>query len=176
MQFKREHSDFNREKAIEVIIYLAERIPEADLYSVGKLLYFADKTSLERFGRFICGESYVAMQKGPVPSNVYDIMKEAVDDGSNGFIVENDYYVKSLRPADLDKLSDSDIQCLDQIIELFGQVPNWIKRDISHDEAYYEAWNARGRKKSAPMSIESIARILEDADDLIEHLHCKTDG
>ncbi len=170
-----QHAQFNHEKAIEVIIYLAERINDPTYHSINKLLYFADKTSLERFGRFICGETYLAMPQGPVPSNVYDLMKEAVDDGSNGFIVESQHHVKPLRQANLEKLSDSDIQCLEKMIKLYGDVPYWVKRDVSHDEAYYAAWNARGNKSSVPMSIKSIAQLLEDSAELIEHLQHNND-
>lgn len=167
--------EFNRDKAVEVIIYLAERIEDPSYYSIGKLLYFADKTSLERYGRFICGETYVAMKKGPVPSNVYDMLKEAVNNGTDGFVVEGDYYVKALRQANLDKLSDSDIESLDKVIEVFGGLPNWVKGEMSHDEAYHAAWDARGSKNSNPMNIESIANLLEDSEELIDYIHHKND-
>ncbi len=39
------------------------------------MMYFADRLHLERYGRFICGDSYVAMKNGPVPSFTYDILK-----------------------------------------------------------------------------------------------------
>ena len=42
---------FEREKAIEAILYLAGRIEDPTFHSIGKLMYFADKTSLERYGR-----------------------------------------------------------------------------------------------------------------------------
>jgi hypothetical protein len=33
-------------------------------------MYFADKAHLEQYGRFICGDSYVAMK--PVPIGTYE--------------------------------------------------------------------------------------------------------
>jgi uncharacterized phage-associated protein len=43
-------------------------------------MYFADRKHLEKYGRFICGDSYVAMKHGPVPSEIYDILKAVISD------------------------------------------------------------------------------------------------
>src|SRR5258706_11764751 len=99
--------EFRKEKASEAIIYIARRIPDPTYHSISKLLYFADKTSLERYGRFIFGETYVAMKHGPVPSNVYDMMKEAPDNGEFGFRTENDHDIVTSRDANVNELSDS---------------------------------------------------------------------
>ena len=72
--------EFNAEKAIEVILYIAEHIKEPTFHTVSKVLYFADKEHLEKYGRFICGDSYIAMRRGPVPSGVYDLLKLARGD------------------------------------------------------------------------------------------------
>ena len=39
------------------------------------VLLFADKKHLERYGRFITGDTYSAMENGPVPSFAYDVVK-----------------------------------------------------------------------------------------------------
>src|SRR5262249_47279886 len=145
---------FDKEKAIEAIIYLTQNISDPTFHSIGKLLYLADKTKLERFGSFICDETYYAMPEGPVPSNVYDLMKDVKSNGSDDFSVENGRDIRALRAPDLDVLSDADIECLDTIIARYGNAPYWERRNITHDEAYYEAWNNRGDKNSVPMSIE----------------------
>lgn len=161
---------FNRDKAIEVILYIANSIPDPTYDSISKLLYFADKTSLERYARFISGDTYYAMQNGPVPSNTYDLMKEAPSGGEFGFCIENNRQVIPLRKPDLDELSDSDIECLDVAIELYGNAPFWKKTQDSHDKAWEEAWENRKDRLSSPMSVESIVHLLEDAEDLLEHL------
>lgn len=43
------------------------------------ILYLADKTSLEKYGRFIFGESYYAMKEGPTPSYTYNLLKQAAE-------------------------------------------------------------------------------------------------
>ena len=56
--------DFNEPKAIETILYLANRISHSFKYRICKMVYLADKTSLEKYGRLIFGESYSAMKEG----------------------------------------------------------------------------------------------------------------
>src|SRR4030066_2115183 len=68
--------EFDRTKAIEAILYLANKIPNPGKYVICKLLYLADKCSLEKYGRFIFGETYCAMERGATPSNAYDLLKE----------------------------------------------------------------------------------------------------
>ena len=160
---------FDREKAIEVILYLASKISNSDIYGICKLLYLADKTNLEQYGRFIFGESYVAMEEGATPSNAYDLLKEASEFPIAGLRVEK-YQVISTREANLDYLSDSDIECLDQIIDIYGKMPNWYRRRDAHDAAWEKAWNNRGDKRSASIPIESIAELLSEPEDIINYL------
>ncbi|WP_255566960.1 MULTISPECIES: Panacea domain-containing protein [unclassified Photorhabdus] len=72
---------FDSEKAIESILYVASTAPISDIYHVGKILYFADRLHLERYGRLITGDNHLAMKDGPVAENAYDIIKVARGDG-----------------------------------------------------------------------------------------------
>ena len=73
---------FDQEKAIETIIYLSGYVDNPSHLGICKLLYFADKTSLEKYGRFIFGDDYLAMKAGPVPSGAYDLIKAADETNS----------------------------------------------------------------------------------------------
>ncbi len=44
---------FDREKAIEVIKYLAKYAPNPGIYWIGKILYFADLLHLQKYGRLM---------------------------------------------------------------------------------------------------------------------------
>jgi uncharacterized phage-associated protein len=160
---------FDRTKAIEAILYLASRVSESDKYGICKLLYLADKISLEKYGRFIFGELYVAMRQGATPSNAYDLLKKAAEMPINGLKVENNQVI-ALREPDLDCLSESDIECLDEIISKYGKRSNLDRRRAAHDEAYQKTWNNRGDKQSARISIEVIAESLPDSADLVSYL------
>ena len=160
---------FNRQKAIETIIYLSDRISDPDIYGICKLLYFADKTHLEKYGRFIFGETYYAMKNGATPSNTYDLLKEIGDKPLGDLRLEGNMVVPSRKP-NLDLLSESDIECLEQVIQVWGNVPNWERKQAAHDEAWQEAWNSRGSKGSVLMPVESIVALFDDADELIDYL------
>ena len=160
---------FNQTKAVETVLYLAQKVSDSDIYGICKLLYLVDKTSLEKYGRFIFGESYFAMKEGPTPSNVYDLLKQAAQAPVYGLKVEGNQVIP-LRNPDLDYLSESDIECLDQIISVYGKVPNWLRAVDAHDDAWQESWHKRGRKRSIKMPIESIVELLTDSVDLADYL------
>jgi uncharacterized phage-associated protein len=161
---------FNRQKAIEVILYLIPRIKTPDKYGICKILYLADKTCLEKYGRFLFGETYWALKQGATPSNVYDLLKELEETNSKDIKVEGNE-VQALRKPKLDWLSKSDIDCLDTIIDLFGNVPNWKRREEAHDDAWKKNWDKRGDKNSVPIPVEDIAEFLEDSEDIINYLN-----
>lgn len=159
---------FSRVKAIEAILYLAKNIPKAELYNMCKLLYHADKVSLKNYGRFIFGESYVAMKEGATPSNVYDLLKDAANKSNDGIELRGNNVI-ALREPNLDYLSDSDIKCLDQSINKYGVHPRH-SRDDAHDAAYRKSWSKRGNKRSIKIPVESIAELFPNSVELIEYL------
>jgi uncharacterized phage-associated protein len=149
---------FEEQKALATILYVAHQLgqksPErrADLYKLLKVLYFADKKHLARYNRAISGDFYVAMGDGPVPSRIYDMLKFIRRDGY--FTSATPGFTEHLKAAlqfsdhitvipteepDLEELSESDIECLDEAIDqhrafTFGQL-----KAKSHDEAYNSA-------------------------------------
>ena len=160
---------FNKTKAIEAIIYLAQKVSDSDIYGICKLLYLVDKTSLEKYGRFVFGESYYAMKEGPTPSNVYALLKQVAKAPVYGLKVKGNQVIP-LREPDLDCLSESDVECLDQIISVYGKVPNWLRARDTHDDAWQESWRKRGHKKSVKIPVESIIELLTDSVDLADYL------
>lgn len=161
---------FNKKKAIEVILYLAQKVSVPNIYGICKLLYLADKASLEKYGRFIFGESYVAMKEGGTPSNAYDLLKNIRRDAIDEMKIETNLIVP-LRPANLEYLSKSDLECLDLVIEKYGKPRNWSDRKKAcHDDAWQYAWDNRGTNRSKRIPIENIAKMFPDSNNLIDYL------
>jgi len=161
---------FNPEKTLEVLLYIIRNIENPDIYKCLKILYFSDKKNLENFGRFISGDSYVAMKHGPVPSGAYDIIKFIRGDGGFGTIdwetaleVKHNNLVP-LREPNLDFLSESDIESLEYSINEYGDLSFSDLKDLSHDEAYDSV------DKNDMISIEAIASTLKDKDLIMDHL------
>jgi hypothetical protein len=159
---------YSQRKATEAILYLANRLPVPNVYRVCKMLYLADKASLGKYGRFIFGETYVAMKGGGTPSNVYDLLKQLRITPSEALAVKDNTLIAS-RDADLDYLSTSDMECLDRVITRYAS--DWTgMKEAAHDDAWEKAWGKKGTKRSNHIPIESIAGMFQDSDDLVDYL------
>jgi uncharacterized phage-associated protein len=55
---KRVRFQFDPEKFVDAVAYLAQACPSSTKLSICKLLYFADKEHLLRYGRPILGDHY----------------------------------------------------------------------------------------------------------------------
>lgn len=66
---------FAADKAAAAIQMLVQRNPGVDLHTALKSFYFADKSHLNAEGRPIFGARYRAMKYGPVPLEIYEMIK-----------------------------------------------------------------------------------------------------
>lgn len=164
--------DFDPQVAVETIVYIAQHSSLPTFHKIAKILYFADRLHLKRYGRFISGDSYIAMQHGPVPSHTYDMLKSVRNsyqyihfpEIANAFCVEGKYLVVPQREANLKWLSDSEIECLNDSIQqvdhcTFGQLTH-----MSHDAAWSSA------DDNEEISIEAIVKSIGNPPGLLEHL------
>lgn len=168
--------EFEIQKAVAAVGYLVEHgTPE--MYTVMKMMYIADKMHLERFGRFISGDSYVAMKQGPVPSATYNMIKHVRGDAgledfarAKHYFGYRDHQIELRARPDYEELSDSDIECLQQVVEAYAKVGKWSIRDMSHDDAWEGAWRRRFFRSAIKMDVDDIARQFEGGAELVEHL------
>lgn len=65
----------DRPKCIEGIDFVASLYPGITQYYIGKIFYFADKEHFLDWGRPISGDRYIAMEHGPVPSTIFELLK-----------------------------------------------------------------------------------------------------
>lgn len=172
-------SHFKAEKATAAIGYLVQSTG-ADLYSVMKMLYLADKEHLSLYGRTISGDQYVAMGKGPVPDRAYNLCKyvrgqrdhfDAMPNARDWLRLDGNNF-ELLRAPDVDELSRSDITALDHAAEVF-KAGGWrAVFNASHDDAWRAAWNEAEARSigCSGMEIEAVASTLPNAAALIEFL------
>jgi uncharacterized phage-associated protein len=161
---------FDAVKAVEVLLYAAEKSP--NIYNALKVLYYADREHLTKYGRLICGDSYVAMSHGAVPSGAYDLIKYARGDGlcwssipiEEAFTVQG-YNIVPHRRANLDLLSESDVECLDAAIAQYGHLSFRKLRAICHNDAAYKAAD-----ENDVIPLEAIVRTLPDGELLLDYL------
>jgi len=154
---------FKSEKSIEAILYIVQNLKRANIHRISKIMYFADKAHLEKYGRFICGDSYLAKKSGPVPRETCDILNN--NHGKNqAFIIKKKFWVKALRAASTDYFSESDLECLDKSIKQYGHLSSHQLTDLSHDLAWQAAHG------NDLIDIEKIVATLANADSLVDYL------
>ena len=144
---------FHEEKAIAALLYIARRLialksPKAkpDLHKIFKIMYFADQKHLARYGRPVLGGFYIAMDHGPVPSQVYDMIKivrgDTIFDSNRGydaFFDVNDHYVHPKQKPEMDHFSESDLECINESLQENRYLSFEQLKTKSHDNAYCKA-------------------------------------
>lgn len=166
---------FDRDKALEVIVFIAKELKSPTLQSISKMLYLADKQHLQDYGRLICGDKYVAREHGPVPSAIYEMMKVADNRASididwdimiqEAIIVINGRSVASKRDCNRDMLSQSDIECIEKVIADYGGKTLGQLTDIARDGA----WSATFQGDD--ISIEAMAMTMPNASELLSFIN-----
>lgn len=175
----RQSASFDAAKAVAAIGYLV-RTTGADLYSVMKMLYLADKSHLAGYGRTISGDVYTAMKRGPVPERAYNLCKfvagkrssfDPMPNARELLGMEGNSFVLNAEP-DLDELSRSDVAALDDAAAVYREGGWRAVFAESHDDAWSAAWQeaqARG-SGSLDMHLSAIASTLPNAAELIEFM------
>lgn len=151
---------FDKIKTLNALLYVANRVQRKDFHKIFKIIYFADRQHLADWGRPITGDTYIAMEAGPVPSRLYDMLKIVRGDSympdSEGlgryFQVENWMYVNPLQDADLNKLSANEQEALSEAINKYFSLSYDEIKEKSHDVA----WRSTARDFS--ISWDNIAR------------------
>lgn len=148
LQFK-----FYEEKALAALLHISRSLislnnPRAkpDLHKIFKIMYFADQKHLARYGRPVLGDFYVAMDHGPVPSQVYDMIKIVRGEtifqslrNYSAYFALSDHYVYPKQEPDMDLFSESDLECIDESLKENRYLSFNQLKEKSHDDAYCKA-------------------------------------
>jgi uncharacterized phage-associated protein len=136
------------QKKVNLILYVLDKTGgTSDFLTVFKVLYFADREHLVRYGSLITNDRYVAMKNGPVPSTIYDILKIVRGDSAFSdlyyherfFSVHDRYKVEAKELPDLEFLSETEVECLAaSVVEHSGKAFGQLSSE-SHQLAYNSA-------------------------------------
>lgn len=155
--------DFKPVKFGRSVAYLAANKPGITKKEICKLLFFADKEHLLKYGRPITGDQYYALEQGPVPTRGLDALNEKGDqeniDAVRKFGKLSGWTFQLENQPDLRALSKTDVKTLDNIIVKFGRLPAWKLEELSHREP---AWIKAGR--NALMDFELFFEGHPEAD------------
>lgn len=121
---------FNLQKAVQSMLYVANHVETNDFRIISKILYFADRSHLSGYGRTITGDFYIALDDGPVPSRIFDILRivrgdalysaEKKSEFETFFKVRDWNCLVPQKEVDLNILSESDVKELDKSISSYG--------------------------------------------------------
>ncbi len=132
-------------------------------YHIVKSLFLADKSHLNKYGRPVTFDNYLAMKMGPVPSRAYDFLKQSKS-SKNKFESppwereagpKGCYYYSNANLTEFeDALSESDKAALsDAYNDVTGLTISQII-DLTHSEpAYVDAWDDNSNRRSFQMSV-----------------------
>lgn len=160
------------DRLFATLVYIASRKPRGlDVYKLCKLVFLSDKLHLVRYSRPITGDTMLAMEFGPVPSHVYELLKQLLADATDEpeVLKLHDYLAvdRSFRhprfsakalPEFTEFLAKSDMRVLDEVIELHGNKTFDELKAMTHDmPAWRTAWNNPERSINNPeMSFEEL--------------------
>ena len=176
--------DFDAEKAVAVIAYLASRVEEVtsfDKYKAGKLIFLADKYHLVRYGRPILGDEYRALEFGPVPQGAMDMLHALIDPERQytgaglehprrAVEVDTSFRYPKLRArgqADTEALSSSEMKALRHIVKLHGRKSFEELKALTHETVAYKKALA-SRSPGAGMVTMSYEDFFDEDGDAIE--------
>lgn len=166
---------FDEDKALETLLYIANHCPIKDIYHILKIQFFADCKHLERNSRFITGDHYIAMKNGPVASNAYNFLKTARGEAVympqpmilkiREALAVDGFSVKSKREADVDYLSQSDIDCLNEAIVENGMLSFGELNNKSHGNLW------KGANLNDEIDFADFIQHSQNSDQLRDYLN-----
>ncbi len=160
---------FSFKKTTQALNFFARRSGGAiNKMKALKLLYFADRYHLRKYGRPITNDEYFAMNFGPVPSGAKDLAEgsDFRPDQERAYAERvinpaDRQTVASIAEVDVDVFSASDLEALEFAWNTFGRHDQFRLADITHG---YPDW----RKHEAALRSESTSRVKMDYSDFLD--------
>lgn len=124
----------NSKKALQCLLWVLKKKPGIDKYNIMKVMFEADRYHLNKYGRPIYGEKYVAMKHGTVPSFMKDLLN--IDQNMPFYKCSLNGYKANSVP-DYDVFSESDIEALEHGFEEYGNLSFYAVEKKNHE---HRAW------------------------------------
>lgn len=167
---------FTGEKIAQMAAFFIEKEgAEIEILKLMKLLYLADRESIDRYGEPISYDRMISMDHGPVLSSALNLtnglLSGPVAEQWDSWISDRaDHRVSILQEVtreNLDHLSDADLEVMDAVWVQFGQMTKWEIRDYTHNELG-EWRDPKG--SSLPINAIDLLRELGKSDEESESI------
>lgn len=163
---------FNFKRATQGAAFLLRNLPGSRMNYMRllKLLYVAERESIQESGRALMGGAAVAMERGPVLEDMYSLIRgqhEKAADWTAFFHTEHYDLVMHHDPGN-DMLTPYLASKLEQIAERYQECDEWAMVDITHQ---FDEWRKNDPGKSSrpiPFNdiLDAVGR-LPDAERII---------
>lgn len=167
--------DFDHKKATQALNFFASKEGgRINKIKALKLVYFADRYHLRKYGRLVTNDAYFAMNYGPVPSGTKDIAEgsdflgEAEREYAAEYIDSSTgrFDVSSVEPVDDDVFSESDVEALEFAWNTFGDLEPFDLAELTHK---YPEWSRHRSALGISSRIQmSLLDFLEDSEENVE--------
>lgn len=160
------------QKTVEAIVYLANK--DNRLYWILKMIWLAERKHLERYGKPLIGDTYIAMSHGPVPSLAYDIAKDARGGNHYSFSnprpqdvldAPNNYTLRAKRKPQTEILSQSAMECLDEAYSELKDFSFQQVKAFSHTPAYEKA------NQADVIPFDEFVKELANGEQILDYLN-----
>lgn len=158
-------------KILQALYYLQSKSDCKDKYGkmyLLKLIYFADRYHLRHFGFVPSGDTYKAMEYGPVARATYDILKRKPPFNVNSceynlidFVEEKNENEVEIKQQEQDELSKSYIKSLDFALKNYGKLDGFELSKITH---LYPEW-----KKHEEILKSGVLQVTMDFVDFFDN-------
>ena len=172
------HFNFDFKKATQALNYLAMNFGgKINKMQAIKLIYFADRYHLRKYGRPVTNDEYVAMGYGSVGSKTKDIaenttfLDEIESEYSKRYIKnQGQYDIQSINEVDMDVFSDSDTEALDFAINNLRRFDQYDLAKISHAYPEWKKFEKELESGSGSAFSMNYEDFFKDAEPGDEHL------
>ena len=165
---------FNEIKAAQMAAFLLQKGGgELNVLKLTKLLYLAERESMDRSGMSISDDYMVSMPNGPVLSNTLDLTNGNVKSAQwESWIEDREHHKVKLKKdfvrEDLSSLSQNAISALEAVWNKFGEMDQWDLVKYTHDKC--DEWENPGRS-SVPIPSKRVFKALGKSAEEIEVLN-----
>lgn len=136
-------TDLDIDKAVEVINYLSKKVPNLHKVKLMKMLWYCDFLNYKRTSKAITGLAYYVLPMGAVPVK-HDalILLEGIEYDEVQYDEHIGCKFRAPRGFKVTRLSDAEIQVIDEIIDRFRDFNAKQIVDYMHNEEAYKRTSA----------------------------------
>lgn len=151
---------FDKLLAATGVLFREENRDRMNYMRLLKLLYFAEREFLRVSGRPIVGGRVIAMERGPVLEEVYDLIRDQHVDLQrwSSFFVREHYDLRMLKNPGVQSLSRKEIEVLQGVARAHEDKDEWMVVEEAHQ---LEEWKTHAPGKSSrPIPLEDILKAV----------------